>query len=201
MFWNVSGTYTWTAPNDVTRVRVALVGGGAGACTIDNGYGDITHTSGSGGTSKFGSLISAAGATGNTVVIKNGGYTCTIGVAGSPNGVQGTWIFGAGVTPQAGARGYNKAFTLSEGSQGLSDGTGSYGAGGYAYTGNPNGNCVAASGSSGAYQTDYVTVTPGTTYTIVVGAGGRGFFYTPDTMGVSKDGQSGYVYIAFGGDI
>lgn len=202
MFWNVSGTYTWTAPNDVTRVRVALVGGGAGACTIGVGYGDITHTSGSGGTSKFGSLISAAGATGNTVVIENRRHTCTIGVAGSPNGVQGTWSFDDYDTPQAGARGYNKAFTLSEGSQGLSDGTGSYGAGGYAYTGNHlDDYCVVASGSSGAYQTDYVTVTPGTTYTIVVGAGGRGFFYTPDTMGVSKDGQNGYVYIAFGGDI
>lgn len=57
-------------------------------------------------------------------------------------------------------------------------------------------------GTSGGYNTGYVNVTPGTTYIIYVGAGGNAFIHdTSNSSPWAHNGNSGYVYIAFGGDI
>jgi len=57
-----------------------------------------------------------------------------------------------------GGRGFALSFTLTNGS---------YGQGGGVY----NSSGMAATGSSGGYNSNYVNVTEGTTYSIVVGAG------------------------------
>ena len=104
----------------------------------------------------------------NGRVYDEGGYA---GAGGSPNGNSGS---GA-----SGGAGFALSFTKS---------SGSYGAGG----------AKQYAGGSGGYNTGYVTVTPGTTYTITVGAGG-----SPNSNNTKYGnyGTAGYVYIAYGGDI
>ena len=62
-------------------------------------------------------------------------------------------------------------------------------------TGDPNSN-----GGSGGYNTGYVNVTPKTTYTITVGAGGKKVINSVYATNAT-DGKSGFVLIAYGGDI
>jgi len=57
--WTTAGTYSWTAPAGVTRVRVAVCGGGGGGIFMSmNGTYPATSAS-TGGTSSFGNLLSA----------------------------------------------------------------------------------------------------------------------------------------------
>lgn len=140
-----------------------------------------------GGTSSFGDLISATGGTGG-YASKDGTYTG--GTGGSPNGRNGTRKSGSGhsnTLPNQG--GFPLSFTI---------GSGSYGSGGGAVCSSYS--SYIASGGSGGYNTGYVDVTPGTSYTITVGAGGiKGD--TDDSRAHGYDGTSGFVYIGYGGDI
>jgi len=54
-----------------------------------------------------------------------------------------------------------------------------------------------AGGGSGGYDTNYFDVVPGTQYSLVVGAGGA---YRGESS-AAKSGNSGFVLIAYGGDI
>lgn len=179
MSWTTAGTYTWTAPMGVTRVKVAVVGGG-GSGYSNGGNG----SAGSGGTSKFGSLLQATGGGGGTwegeywndTEDYSDGYGVA-GTAGSPNGNTGK-VDKYNRYPVGGGAGFALSFTKT---------SGSYGQGGKGI----------ASGGGGGYNTGYVNVTAGTSYSITVGAGGRG--YSHGSTG--EAGNSGYVYIAFGGDI
>lgn len=140
--WTAAGSYTFTVPDGVSRVRVALCGGGAGA----GGFG----TGGNGGdTSAFG--VTATGG--------EGGSAWTDGNGGIPNGYASS---GNSITD---------GFALS-----FDKASGDYGKGGN-YSG------------SGGYDSQYVTVAAGQSYTLTVGgAGGSG-------------GTGGFVLIAYGGDI
>lgn len=82
-------------------------------------------------------------------------------------------------------------------------GTSSPGAGAYAYTGNPDYNNIAASGSSGLYNHGVVTVTPGQQITVTVGKGGASYKYAPDTSynSAAYSGYDGFVMIRYGSDI
>lgn len=193
------GTHTFTVPEGVSRIRVAVCGGGSGGI-VD--YGDTAHTS-TGGTSSFGDLITATGGknqatigqyttyngkTGNTYT----GYKVTSGssVGGTPNGKNGVeavynnngkvWAYGSG---------FALGFTMADGSYGKGGDCYEYYYSGYAFT-----------GSSGGYNTGYFNVTPGTTYSITVGAGGQGYYYHHD-YGIGYAGTSGFVLVAYGGDI
>lgn len=195
--WTTAGTYTWTAPAGVTRVRVAVCGGGAGCAQAWEISGD--SWSGAGGTSHFGNLITATGAASSyayqRIDSENGDeYKCTVGAAGSPNGRkgQGKNRWGQGTTWPAlsGGTGFALSFTLTNGS---------YGNGGGAISKRSSFH-VVTTGSSGGYNSAYVSVTPGTTYTLVVGSGGsksagNGYY------DVGLNGNSGFVLIAYGGDI
>ena len=81
---------------------------------------------------------------------------------------------------------------------------GNYGKGGNGvvanikYSGNDS---VGAGGGSGGYNTGYVTVTPNTTYTITVGAGGAKSTQSEYAGSYGTAGNSGFVLIAYGGDI
>lgn len=142
--WTKAGSYTFTVPDGITRVRVAVCGGGAGKGSL------VGNGKGGGNTSAFG--ITATGGHG-------GGVAWSKGAGGEPNGHAST---GNNVTD-----GFALSFDKS---------SGNYGKGGNF-------------GGSGGYDSQYVAVTSGQTYTITVGgAGGSG-------------GTGGFVLLAYGGDI
>lgn len=142
--WTKAGSYTFTVPDGITRVRVAVCGGGAGKGSL------IGNGKGGGNTSAFG--ITATGGHG-------GGVAWRKGAGGEPNGHAST---GNNVTD-----GFALSFDKS---------SGDYGKGGNF-------------GGSGGYDSQYVAVTAGQTYTITVGAAG------------DSGGTGGFVLLAYGGDI
>lgn len=193
--WTTAGTYTFTVPQGVTRIRAAVCGGGAGA--ISKGNSDNFTASG-GGNSSFGT-ISATGAPSNNAANtadKNRGYG---GAGGTPNGRNGQIhyyadLFTGGVGPNHvdgqvnGGAGFGLSFTQENGK---------YGRGGGGYITSYRG---CAGGGSGGYNTGYVDVTPNQTISVVVGAAGSNYNVTSDcTMNVNP--VSGFVLIGFGGDI
>lgn len=142
---NIStANYTFTIPNGITRIRVAVCGGGAGKGSL------FSNGKGGGNTSAFG--ITATGGHG-------GGVAWGKGAGGEPNGHAST---GNNVTD-----GFALSFDKS---------SGDYGKGGNF-------------GGSGGYDSQYVAVTAGQSYTITVGAAG------------GSGGTGGFVLLAYGGDI
>lgn len=142
--WTKAGSYTFTVPDGITRVRVAVCGGGAGKGSL------FSNGKGGGNTSAFG--ITATGGHGGGVAFRKG-------AGGEPNGHAST---GNNVTD-----GFALSFDKS---------SGNYGKGGNF-------------GGSGGYDSQYIAVTAGQSYTITVGgAGGSG-------------GTGGFVLLAYGGDI
>ena len=142
--WTKAGSYTFTVPDGITRVRVAVCGGGAGKGSL------VGNGKGGGNTSAFG--ITATGGHG-------GGVAWGKGAGGKPNGHAST---GNNVTD-----GFALSFDKS---------SGDYGKGGNF-------------GGSGGYDSQYVAVTAGQSYTITVGAAG------------GSGGTGGFVLLAYGGDI
>lgn len=142
--WTKAGSYTFTVPDGITRVRVAVCGGGAGKGSL------VGNGKGGGNTSAFG--ITATGGHG-------GGVAWGKGAGGEPNGHTST---GNNVTD-----GFALSFDKS---------SGNYGKGGNF-------------GGSGGYDSQYVAVTAGQSYTITVGAAG------------GSGGTGGFVLLAYGGDI
>lgn len=142
--WTKAGSYTFTVPDGITRVRVAVCGGGAGKGSL------VGNGKGGGNTSAFG--ITATGGHG-------GGVAWRKGAGGEPNGHAST---GNNVTD-----GFALSFDKS---------SGNYGKGGNF-------------GGSGGYDSQYVAVTAGQSYTITVGAAG------------GSGGTGGFVLLAYGGDI
>ena len=142
--WTDAGNYSFTVPAGITRIRVAVCGGGAGKGSL------VGNGKGGGNTSAFG--ITATGGHG-------GGVAWSKGAGGEPNGHAST---GNNVTD-----GFALSFDKS---------SGDYGKGGNF-------------GGSGGYDSQYVAVTAGQTYTITVGAAG------------GSGGTGGFVLLAYGGDI
>lgn len=141
-YWTDAGDYTFTVPSGVSRMRVAVCGGGAGQ-----------------------GAFSAGG---------NGGDTSAFGVVATGGEGGSAWTYGNGGTPNGYASSGNKVtdgFALS-----FDKASGDYGKG-------------SSYGGSGGYDSQYVTVAAGQSYTLTVGgAGGSG-------------GTGGFVLIAYGGDI
>ena len=142
--WIDAGSHSFTVPAGITRIRVAVCGGGAGKGSL------IGNGKNGGNTSAFG--ITATGGHG-------GGVAWGKGAGGEPNGHAST---GNNVTD-----GFALSFDKS---------SGDYGKGGNF-------------GGSGGYDSQYVAVTAGQTYTITVGAAG------------GSGGTGGFVLLAYGGDI
>ena len=143
-YWTEAGSHSFTVPAGITRIRVAVCGGGAGKGSL------IGNGKGGGNTSAFG--ITATGGHG-------GGVAWRKGAGGEPNGHAST---GNNVTD-----GFALSFDKS---------SGDYGKGGNF-------------GGSGGYDSQYVAVTAGQSYTITVGAAG------------GSGGTGGFVLLAYGGDI
>lgn len=206
--WTTPGTYTWTAPSGVNRVRVAVCGGGGGYCAVVIGhYGwedDLDAISplygGTGGTSTFGNLMTATGGSGGIV---NRSQSKSNGSGGSPNGRAGTGGGAAyhSVSTSVGGSGFSLSFDITNNPNGP-------GTGGGCYFNTNAGDQIGhnAAGGSGGYDSGYVSVTPGQTYTVVVGAAGavnyRNMGSYASTVPNNQTGPAnGFVYIAYGGDI
>lgn len=142
--WTKAGSYTFTIPDGITRVRVAVCGGGAGK-------GSLRANGGNGGdTMAFG--VTATGG-------KGGGVGYKKGAGGTPNGYNSS---GNSLT-----NGFAVSFTKSYGSYG---GGGQY-------------------GGSGGYDSQYVGVNTGHTYTLNVGKAG------------GTNGVGGFILLGYGGDV
>lgn len=208
--YTTAGTHTFTVPNGVNRLRVAVCGGGGGSLLFYNGT-PRTNSGTAGGTSYFGSTstIQATGGSGATATMEyydNGEATYTrvrsftAGTAGSPNGNAGTLQYETYYISGNYAGNGGSGFALS-----FSKGSGSYGTGGtatgYGRWGAPGG---AGGGGGGGYNTGYVDVTPNNNYTVVVGSAGtstRSFYGSNSDSGSVTSPTSGFVLIAYGGDI
>ncbi len=145
MSWTEPGTYTFTVPAGITRLRVAVCGGGGGGFVIF-----ANPLPAAGGQSKF-----------SDILIANGGGIGQgqIAKGGTPNGNDGLYASENGLTN--GGDGFAKNFNMD---------VGVFGKGG-AITLN---SAIGYTGGGGGYITDYVDVTALSTYEIIVGAGGRG---------------------------
>lgn len=140
--WTEAGSHSFTVPAGITRIRVALCGGGAGQGVFSAGN--------TGGDTRAFDLIATGG---------EGGSAWTYGNGGTPNGYASS---GNKVTD---------GFALS-----FDKASGDYGKG-------------SSYGGSGGYDSQYVTVNTGHTYTLTVGgAGGSG-------------GTGGFILLGYGGDI
>lgn len=194
--FTTAGTFTFTIPANVKRIRVAVCGGGGGcATTAEDDNDSHTYTASTGGTSSFGSLISATGGKGGYAWVDTSNerreYGGNGGAGGSPNGRTGNIIHGNGTSAagQGFALNFNKA-------------NGSYGTGGNAYTTIKYDTMSNAAGGSGGYNTGYFNVTPGTTYPVTVGNFGASVAgYWEGEARTHYDGKAGFVLIAYGGDI
>ena len=175
--WTTAGTYTFTVPSGVTRIRVAVCGGGGrSAC----GYHGTSFTGDPGGDSSFDSLLVATGGKGGTDRFLNTHgqgyrYERIPGKAGTPNGKDGS---------------------ITGWELGFESNIGTYGSGGndnYPYS-TPDYN---SKGGSGGYNTNYVFVTPNSNIIIKVGTGGIRR-YDSNTAYIPSSGNSGFVLIAYG---
>lgn len=190
--YTTPGTHTFTVPKAVFRLRVAVCGAGGGCALVAEDDNDTHngHKAGDGGASSFGSELTAAGGTGGNAQCNSSSAWGVAGAGGLPNGRPGThgggWKW-SGTT--AGGQGYALGFNGTDGE---------YGSGGYAYSSAHAGSSNAA-GGGGAFTTKYIDVTPGDSYTVVVGApgnnrctyweGGSTTFYT---------GSAGFVLVGYG---
>ena len=193
-----AGTYTFTVPTGVSKVKVAVIGGGGGYSKT----ADILPS----GSSSFGDITAMGG--GNAW-----GNCRTQPVVAEPNGKtvppSTTDVYADRNAYLDGAKGFKLDFTLDDGE---------YGAGGrtalqFPFEMDKNtmigmiGEIIYGS-FSGAKVIETLDVSAGQTYTVVVGDGGgktvpASFYATNDTeanMGGDK-GNSGAVLVAFGGDI
>lgn len=181
------GSYTWTAPANVTSVSVVVIGGGAGSsgggsssfAGVLTANGGSTSTSAAGGTTLNSSLSTGTvsggnGGAGNTV----SGQNKNAGGAGGygTNGEAATATGSCGNTNNPGASPYGGSGLVS----------GNYGRGAASCDG---GSSNGYGGGALRYVTSYA-VTPGQGYSVSVGGAGSGGGHTA--------GQSGAVRIIWG---
>lgn len=186
--WTTSGTYTFTVPKGITRIRVAVCGGG--------GSGSLSSASKNSTTAKNGNSGGDSSAFGITATGGGGakGYSATnesppksyVGAAGAPNGYAGNYDKMKLLSRNEGTAGFDISFTKTSGSYGKG-GAGHQTTAGYYWCG----------GGSGGYNSDYANVTPLQTYQIIVGAAGANYANNFN----HEHPTSGFVFIAFGGDI
>ena len=190
--YTTAGTYTFTVPAAVTSVCVVCVGAGGGGTSSGSGASTVSN----GGNSTFGSALCGAGGGGGAISSNGAGGTVingtgTNGAAGlynpdsnfyggggggagtlagtaATNGVGNTWNGGGGYGASITSTGSNAGGVGSGSSdQGAAPSLGgTYGGGGGGGRDGPGGG-----GGAIAYVNN-ISVTPGQTFTVVVGATG-----------------------------
>ena len=176
---------TFTVPDGVTSVKVRGCGGGSGGGSTSGSYVGAATTS-------FGWYCSATGGNATTPGIGTGGdinLTGGVGGGASPNSSGGAVGGGCGGYSADATRAAAAPTGLLGGSGHPSPGpdvgtaTG-YGNGGASYMSRHSGTSSGAAGSAGGYFEKYITgLTPGSSISVTIGAGGAG--------GWLKTGDSG----------
>lgn len=133
--WTTAGTYTFTVPDGITRLRVALCGGGAGkGSLIGNGKGGdntsafgITVTGGHGGGVAFrkgaGGEPNGHASTGNNVT---DGFALSFDKSSGDYGKGGNFGGSGGYDNQYVAVTAGQSYTITVGAAGGSNGTGGF---------------------------------------------------------------------------
>lgn len=189
-----SGTaVTYTTPSNCRRIRIRMVGGGAGG-----GQGANAGTSAGGGSSTFsGGTLTAGGGGGANSGQAGGGGTATNGnilnavggcggsangATNGPGGIGGSSYFGGAGAGSSGG-------TAAGGNAAANTGAGG---GGGSLTGASQGG--AGGGGSGGYV-EHIISTPAATYTYTVGAGGAGTTGGGADGGIGGNGAAGIIIV------
>lgn len=214
VWFTEAGIFTFTVPAGVSNVLITGCGGGAGGLTVAHynrrGEAGLSGTAGSGGNSSFGSF-SIQGGRGATCADINWDKasifqnftllgTYSQGAVAKPNGRVG------GIRAEinedfdiAGATGFALGFDGSAGTYGQGGNTHHY------YDSDGIAAQVGAGGNSGAYVSrQNVAVTPNSTVTVIVGAGGACCVNSTDGDAyryTATDGTHGFICVEYGGDI
>ncbi len=166
-----TGNGTFTVPVDITQIKVEVWSGGGGGGGA-GGYCCGSNPGGAGGASSFGgNLVSASGGSGSTS-FPNGGAGGNSSAPVNVSGGQGGW------------GGYSPGGCSGTGGIG-GNGAGNGGHGGCA---GGNGQPSGGGGGGGAYGKAILTVTPGGSYSVIVGQGGGGG-YTPEGSSGTSGGN------------
>lgn len=212
VWFTEAGTFTFTVPAGVFNVLITGCGGGAGGLTVAHynhrGEAGLSGTAGSGGNSSFGSFSIQGGRGATCADINFSGYfgkytilgTYSQGAVAEPNGRVGG--IRACVNTDfdiAGATGFALGFDGSNGTYGSGGNTHHY------YDSDGTTAHVGAGGNSGAYVSrQNVAVTPNSTVTVIVGAGGACCVNRTDGEAwrySATDGTHGFICVEYGGDI
>lgn len=214
--YDIPGTYTWVCPAGVTSVSVLVVGGGGsgyvagsqsggfsratfGASVIQaNGGAAGAFTGNAGGTASGGDANYSGGAGnyagggGAAGYAGNGGNAGSAGTGGSGGGGDnsyGSGGGGVGLFGQGASGAVGSAVNTTGGGGGSGGQTALYGHAGSFGGGGATGPGGGYGGGGGglAYKNN-ITVTPGTSYTIVVGLGGRTTQANGQSNGKGGDG-------------
>lgn len=196
--YTTAGTFTFTVPKNVTRIRYAIAGAGSGAM----GRGQYNANVSAGGGSSIDSISVGGGGSGNLDYgddIGHGEIGGTQQAGGSPNGKKGSvamqeigYTMG---TEIAGGVGWALNFNTESGTYGKGGNGRTWSWGTSSYRGRLIG------GASGGYKTGYLDVTPNQTLSINVGGGSSGY-WRGDGGNANVDwGANGFVLIAWGGYI
>ena len=194
----IPGTYSWVCPVGVTSVSVVCVGGGGSSYTSGNqngGFSRVTFgatvvqanggTAGTGSSNGVGGAASGGdanfsggnaygGAGGAAGYAGNGGNGNVAGTGGSGGGGNSNSLGGGGGGVGLFGQGASGATTSTTvgGGGGSGGQTGQYGFAGSFGGGGGNGGGGNGGGGGLAYKNN-ISVTPGTSYTVIVGIGGR----------------------------
>lgn len=170
LLYRDAGTYNWVVPDGVTRVKSWVIGGGGGGSGVNFSNSSPIY-GGTGGTSSFGSFLSATGGysaqSGGAGILGSGvelGVTFTGTSGGSANVAEGGMPYFYGpMSP-----GDRATFSPSINWVGVGGKWPGGGAAGRTREGYTSG--VGAGGGGSAFG--YCNVTPGQSISITVGAGG-----------------------------
>jgi hypothetical protein len=215
VWFTQAGTFTFTVPAGVFNVLITGCGGGAGGLTVANydwNAPQLSATGNSGGNSSFGSFSIQGGkgakCSGLRIEEKWNGEFTDRWVGGShsqgevalPNGRVGGFIIALNRDFDiGGAAGFALAFDGSNGNYGQGGNTHHY------FDSDGLAAQVGAGGNSGAYVSrQNVEVTPNSTVTVIVGAGGAAVVNQNDGEAwryTATDGTNGFICIEYGGDI
>ena len=189
--WTNPGTYTWTCPTGVTKVRVAVIAGGGGNSGADDEYYDENNYVYSATDSKFHNIIATIGQ-----------YVDGEHIPGEPNGRGGSTIgdvtIPIGTLTIEGVSGFGLDFDINS--------IGVYGSGTTLTAVNFYNTELQMGGvnlgGTGGKAVEYVDVVPGQTYEVVVGRClDMHLSYGNGALLYSIKGTDGAVLIAYGGDI
>ena len=207
--WTTPGTYTFTVPQGVTRLRVALCGGGSAALAVNEDknqdWEDVPDTfyvkwvGKKGNESSFGDLRVTGGGEG---VLLGGGDSGSIYTAkgGTPNGKDGispreAFLDEGGGSLTLPENGFGIAFEKQKGEYGKA-GELSWGAYNVWYD-----TYIGGTGATGGFYSGYLDVKSGETFKVIVGGKSLDNDFKPNNNITFIKPTDGFVLIAFGGDI